>query len=398
MNTDISAQSLENLLQLSVSENPQLKALDLEYKAAMEQSNQVSQLPNPELGMGIPVLRPETRLGPQVLMISASQMFPWFGTLKSKEDVVVSMSKAKFERIAILKLDLFNTIKKSYYQIDFLNKKSEILKEFLVIYGTLESVSLAKVESGQSTTADVLRLQIKMQEFEQELRIIENQKKKFFAKINQATNQPIETEITIEDNLEMSEISGYDLEAYRSKIAYNHPLMTKLDYQIEASKQKQIINTNMNKPTFGVGIDYSLVNQRSDANLINNGRDIFVPKVKLSIPIYRKSYTAKNQEEDFIQEAIAYQKETIEDKMMSIIVQNKTDYDNAVLKLELYEQQIVTTQMAYEILLSNYSSTGKGFDDLLKIQNQLLAYKLGEIKEKLKGMTAIANIERVTEF
>ncbi len=398
LTTKVKGQSLENLLQLTVAENSELKFLNAEYETQLEKVNQVNQLPNPQLGVGLPVLRPETRLGGQVLMISASQMFPWFGTLKSKEDVVVTMSKAKFERIAALKLELFNTVKKGYYQIDFLNKKADILNEFLGIYKTLESVSLAKVESGQSTTADVLRIQIKIQEIDQELKIITNKKKKFYAQINQVTNQPLETEITITDSVRLTGLVDYNLENYRSKIQANHPLMTKLDYQIEASKQKQIINKNINKPTFGVGIDYSMLNQRTDANPDGNGRDIFIPKVKLSIPIYRKSYIAKNSEEDKYQEAIAYQKETLEDKMISMIVQSKVNYEEALLKKELYKQQIKTTQMAYEILLSNYSSTGKGFDDLLQIENQLLNYKLGLKQETLKGKIAIANIERIIGF
>ena len=90
------AQPLDSLLQLVVNNNTQLKAIELEYQAVLEKKNQVNQLPNPQLGVGVPVLRPETRLGPQMMMVSATQMFPWFGTLKSKEEVVISMSKAKY--------------------------------------------------------------------------------------------------------------------------------------------------------------------------------------------------------------------------------------------------------------------------------------------------------------
>ncbi len=81
----LNAQSLDSLLQLVVENNTQLKSIELEYESVMEKENQVNQLPNPQLGVGVPALRPETRLGPQMMMVSASQIFPWFGTLKSKE-------------------------------------------------------------------------------------------------------------------------------------------------------------------------------------------------------------------------------------------------------------------------------------------------------------------------
>ena len=103
-------QHLDSILQLVVDNNPELKALHLEYDAELMRKDQVSQLPNPTLGVGVPIFRPETRLGPQVLMISASQMFPWFGTNKAKEDVVISMSKSRFEKIELSRLQLFKKV------------------------------------------------------------------------------------------------------------------------------------------------------------------------------------------------------------------------------------------------------------------------------------------------
>lgn len=353
---------------------------------------------NPEIGVGVPVLRPETRLGPQVLMVSASQMFPWFGTYKSTKDVVISMSKAKFERIAAVKLNLFNTIKIAYYQINFLNEKTEILTEFLEIYKTIESVALAKVESGQSTLADVLRIQLKLQEFEQELSVIENQKLLYDAQINDITFQSFNTKIKIIDDLSYAPILNFNLDEYKKQIKAHHPLLVKIDYEIEASKNKQQVNNSVNKPKIGVGIDYSLVDQRTDANPEFNGRDIFIPKVKMSIPIYRKSCHAKNEEEALYQEALEMQKLSIENKFLGLLLKYKSDYDNAILKIELNKKQIETTQMAYEVLLAKYSSTGKGFDDLLQIQNQLLLYQLNLKIEKLIAFKAVANIDRLTDY
>lgn len=392
------AQPLDSLLQRVVEHNPELKSLQLEYEAELLKVDQVSQLPNPEIGIGVPVLRPETRLGPQVFMVSASQMFPWFGTFKSTKNVVISMSKAKYERIAAVKLNLFNKVKVAYYELNFLNEKAKILSEFLMIYRTLESVSLAKVESGQSTIADVLRIQLKLQEFEQELNVVENQKSVYYAEINELTHQTFDTEIRVTDELETSPLLNFNLENYQQKIREHHPLMLIIDSELEVSKNKQAVNSSMNKPTIGVGVDYSLINERTDANPQYNGRDIFIPKIKVSIPIYRKSYHSINEMESKYQESLEMQKLSIEDKMIGLLLKYKSAYDNAILKVELNLKQIETVEMAYNVLLSNYSSTGKGFDDLLQIQNQLLAYKLGLKMEKLNALKAIANINRLTDY
>lgn len=393
----LNAQSLDSLLQLVVENNTQLKSIELEYQSVLEKKNQANQLPNPQLGIGVPALRPETRLGPQMIMVSASQMFPWFGTLKSKEEVVISMSKAKYEQLSIVKLDLFYQVKTAYYQLCFLEQKQSILRDNIKLYESLEAISLANVESGQATLADVLRVQTKLQSLRQQLLMIENQKLVFESNINELTKQPASTKIELVDSLVLP-VLEYDLASFKNKIENNHPLITQVNYQIEQSNNAITVNSNMNKPTFGLGLDYSMVGQRTDANPINNGRDILVPKVMLSIPIYRKSYQAKIEEEKLIQQSLEVKKETITDKMISLLINYKADYDNGLLENSLYQNQSSTMQMAYDVLLSEYSSSGKGFEELLMVQNQLLDFDLGIYQAELKANIAQANIERITKF
>lgn len=393
----VHAQTLDSLLKWVVENNTQLKSIELEYQSILEKKNQVNHLPNPQVGVGVPALRPETRLGPQMVMVSASQMFPWFGTLKSKEEVVISMSKAKYEQIAIVKLDLFYQLKTSYYQLHFLNQKQTILNKNIRLFESLETISLAKVESGMSTLADVLRVQTKLQGLRQQLLMIENQKLVFEARIKELTKQPTSKKIEIADSLKL-ELLIYDSAAFRKKIQYYHPLINHINYQIEQSNNILSVNSNMNKPTIGLGLDYSLVNQRTDANPLSNGRDVLVPKLMVSLPIYRKSYKAKIQEENLIQQSLTVKKETITDKMMSLLTKYKAEYDNGILEKNLYQSQTKTMLLAYSVLLSEYSSSGKGFEELLMVQNQLLGYELGIKQSELKCNIAQVNIERITKF
>ena len=83
----VSAQEdLNNYLKTAAENNPGLKALFNEYMAALEVAPQVKALPDPQVAFGYFIQPVETRVGPQQFKISASQMFPWFGTLKAKEN------------------------------------------------------------------------------------------------------------------------------------------------------------------------------------------------------------------------------------------------------------------------------------------------------------------------
>lgn len=393
----VTGQTLDSLFRLAVENNSELRAVQSEYQAILARQDQVSQLPNPQLGVAIPVLRPETRLGPQVMMVSASQMFPWFGTFDSKKDLVIQMSKAKFEELAAIKLDLFFQIKIAYYQLVFLKNKERLYRESLENYKAIESIAVAKVEAGQSSVADVLRVQAKIDEMESVLNQIPNDALDLLAQINYVTNVPFNQQVNLIDSI-ATNLIDYNLDSYKSKIEKHHPIIKKLEYQIAVSNSRLKLNEKLNKPTFGVGLDYSLVNPRVDATPLNNGQDIFIPKVMVSIPLYRKSYKARINEESLNQDALRHKKESATDLVLSRLVAYKSDYDNAQISSELASSQLDKISSAYEILLANYSTGGKKFEELLTTQNEIIQLRLKSYWSSLNMGIAKAQIQRLTEF
>lgn len=391
------AQPLDSLLMQVVESNPELKRLHLEFEAEAMKADQVSQLPDPQLGIGVPVLRPETRLGPQVVMVSASQMFPWFGTLKSKEDVVISMSKVKYERIEAERLMLFNKVKIAYYKLQFLHEKEKILKDITKELDVMKAISLSKVEAGQTSSANVLRIQLKIDELSTQLQKIEQEKKQAYAVINGIVLQAWDTVVLPDENVKLAIVS-FDLAAFQAKIRADFPMMRMIDLQQELSDERLDVNRKMNAPKLGVGLDYSLVNPRTDMDPMYNGRDILVPKVMLTVPLYRKAYRAKEQEELLVQQSLDFAKDQLEAELLTMLLQFKADYDNAVLDHTLAQKQVETSRVAYSILLTDYSSSGKGFDDLLQVEMQILNYRLDEMKSLLAARVAVSNIERLTDY
>lgn len=391
------AQPLDSILMLVVENNAALKSLHLEFEAEAMKADQVSQLPDPQLGIGVPVLRPETRLGPQVMMVSASQMFPWFGTLNSKKDVVISMSKVKFERIEAERLMIFNKVKMAYFKLQFLKEKERILADILIQLNAMKNISLAKVEAGMTSTANVLRVQLRIDELSITLQKIKHEEQKENAIINEMTLQPTSNRIRTEGLLELPIIS-FDLEQYRNKILSDFPMMRMLDLQKEVSQERLDVNNKMGAPKLGVGLDYSLVNPRTDMDPMYNSRDILIPKIMLTVPLYRKEYRAKEKEELLIQQSLDFSKEQLEAELLSMLVQFHADYENAVLDHQLAGQQMETAGSAYSILLSEYSSSGKGFDDLLQVQMQLMNYQLQVKQSLLSAKLAVSNIERLTDY
>ena len=80
-------QELDKYLVIAAENNPGLQVKFNEYMAALEVAPQVKGLPDPQAAFAYFISPVETRVGPQQFRFSISQMFPWFGTLKTKENI-----------------------------------------------------------------------------------------------------------------------------------------------------------------------------------------------------------------------------------------------------------------------------------------------------------------------
>lgn len=69
------------LIATLLAQNPQLRALEAEWKSARQQAVIVGALPDPMFTFGYYVSSVETRVGPMQEKIGIGQRFPWFGKL-----------------------------------------------------------------------------------------------------------------------------------------------------------------------------------------------------------------------------------------------------------------------------------------------------------------------------
>lgn len=391
--TSASAQSLDVLMEKAVAENLELKVLEKEYLAALEKAPQVSQLPDPEVGVGAFPLPVETRLGAQTARLSATQMFPWFGTLDSKADLENAKAKTLYERIGAEQLNLFYELKTAYFRLYEVEQSQSIIQRNITLFEALERLALSKVESGKATAADVLRVQLKIEELQQELEILEAAKTNPLATINQLLNRPLETPITTTDSLSFAPLL-FDRDTLTVNIQENHPMLRMFELQQEVSRKAISLNELDGKPSVGVGMDYIMVNQRSDASPTNNGRDILQLRASVKIPLYREKYSAKKAEENLKIAALENKKADVLSMFNATIEKAYADHRSARLKMDLYEKQIEITQAAINILESEYSSKGNNFDELLRLEKELIDYDLKMLKAIVQSHIAKSSIER----
>lgn len=389
----VRAQSLVSLLAEADSANLELKALYTDYLAALEKAPQVSQLPEPEAGFGIFILPVETRLGPQWVRLSATQAFPWKGTLKTRQDISVVMAKAQYEKIANARLLMHYQVRQSWYQYYELEKRQAILQKSIELFRSLESLVTTKMAAGKADLSDVLRIQLRIQEMETEISTLKNQQEKPLATINQLLSRPSDTPLTLADTLSMTEIP-YDPESLLDSIAGSHPMIRMYDWQREASQMNIELNRLEGMPSFAVGIDYITVGKRTDAEPEGNGRDILGPRVGVRVPLYRDKYKAREQEEQLRIEALGIRQKDQVLQFRAGIQRAFSDAEEARLQYDLSLRQHQTLDTVWALLLQEYQTNGARFIDLLQVDNQRIQYELLELSAIVKSHRALTEVER----
>ena len=386
-------QTPRELLEVALQGNPQRAALHMEYQASLEKIPQIRQLPDFQLGVGGFLLPVETRLGPQQTRLSASQMFPWFGTLQVQEDQARAQAEVQKERTTSYELDLYYQIQKACFQLYEIDQSQMIVKRNQVLLESLKGLAESQVASGKATVADGLLVELKRQALEQEIKLLESQKRKPVAVLNQLLNRPLDASIVPMDTLEFAILPG-QMDSLFAEIRQQNPQLQLLSLQQEVSRQALKVNHKMGQPILGLGVDYLVINARTDAFPSNNGRDALQLKAMVSIPLDRKKYTAKEREENLKIEALESRKEEALTQIHSAIEQAYADHEQAILLRELYLKQKETTEAAIQVLRTAYSQQGSRFEELLKLEGELIQYDLKELKTRVLSHLAKAEVER----
>ena len=86
-------------------------------------------------------------------------------------------------------------------------------------------------------------------------------------------------------------------------------MLDAIDLKQQASEKGELAARRQGLPKLGVGLDYAIVGKRTDMELDDNGKNVFMPMVSMSIPIFRKKYRAAEKEAQLMQEKYSFQKE-----------------------------------------------------------------------------------------
>jgi len=388
------AQELADYLKIAESNNPNLKSKYLEYLAAKEKVGQVGALDEPTISFGYFVSPIETRIGAQRAKISISQMFPWFGTLEIKESIETEKSSSIYEVYSDEKNKLFLEVKSLYFEIIELKEKIKLQNELKEIFESYKTFAVSKYSNEKGTMVDILRVDILIDNIKTEIEIANNRIVPLESEFNKLLNR---------ENLNKVEVTGFDtvnsniLNLYKvDSVWKENPLIRSIDYKIKSAKADEKLAVNEGNPKFGLGLDYAFVSERTDANPAGNGSDVIMPMITFSLPIYREKINARKKEAQFKYMSLESRKEEIKNSLFSKFEQTKYEINKSLKMIELYKLQIAKTNQSIDLLYSEYSNSGKEFNEVLSMHKSLLRYKIEQLGAMKNYFTSLAKLDYLT--
>jgi len=444
--------SLQEYIDIAIGKNPVVQQKFAEYQAALQKVPQVRSLPDPELSAGVYLKPMELTAGNQVADIRLMQMFPWFGVLKNASEEMKLMARAKFEIFRDAKLEVRFNVQSTWYDLFKIRKEISITERNMEILKIIERLALVKYKappagnagtlssgtgmapvspaggspgmqgmggsesnkvyatssrpsgemnsssmdtfSDNTSLTDLYRIQIETGELEDNLAQLKNQelvlKALFNSYLNRHPGSPVAAvEILATDSLYIP------LSAVSDSILKKNPMLDMAEFEKQSYEARKKMNSAMGYPMLGIGVNYSVITKNSISASSMNGNDMLMPMVTLTLPIYRKKYTAMVNEADLLRSSAINNYEAAKNSLQVDFYRASQLYKDSQRRISLYENQYDLASKSLDLMIKSFSVSSTGLTEVLRACQQTLDYELKKVEAIADFNTAVAWLNRL---
>jgi outer membrane protein TolC len=245
--------------------------------------------------------------------------------------------------------------------------------------------------------ADLYRIQIEIGDLENNKALFLNQQNVLVAQFNSYLNRPVVSQVALPDTLSADTL-GISLSAVTDSMLTNNPMLGMLQYEQKSLESRKKMVTKMGYPMIGLGLNYSVINKNEMITADMNGKDMIMPMVTMTLPIYRKKYKAMQTETDLLKAATAQNYTASANNLKTEYYQAIRLYQDAQRRVTLYSNQSLLAGKTLDIMMQSFAVSGSGLTDILRIRQQTLDYDYRQVEAVADFNTAIAWLKRLMAF
>ena len=392
MNTGKAA--LSEFIQVALNENPQIKAADKEWQAALQRIPQAKSLPDPLLSYSHFGQSVETRLGPQRNKISVSQMFPFFGKLSIKGDVAHSQAWILEAQYRAVKADIMLRVKQTFFSLYWFDKALKISQEEKDVLQRLARIAQKKYETGQATQPDVLKAQLEISKVLDKILSLKQGRKAVAAEMNALLNRTVEASVWIVDEVEVPGIQ-FELPELYEWAKENRPELIKVQRLIEKGEKSLKLTKKNYYPDFHVMFDYIDIGSGTTTSP-EDGRNAWMGSIGINIPLWRKRLRAAEAEEATKLEASEDLYRNVENETLSRVNELYFEAKTVEEQIKLYRYSLLPqAEQSFKASEIGYLAGKVDFLNLLESERMVLMIKTGYHKAVSDLNKSLARLERI---
>ncbi|HEX3036217.1 MAG TPA: TolC family protein [Thermodesulfobacteriota bacterium] len=388
--------TLESLIEEALRNNPEIKAARARWKASTKRPSQEGSLPDPMVGVSWQNVSFDnitlTEDPDSMIRFPFSQEFPFPGKLSLKEKIAIEEAEALGKSYEATVREVVADLKEAYYNWYLVNKSIEITSKNKELIQKFLKISEAKYEVGKGIQQDVLKAQVELSKFIEQIEILKQKKGIIEARIISILNRLPDSTLGEPEAVEKTSLNLTVEELY--KIAEeNAPVLKARENLLEREEKALKLARREYYPDFVLGASPGVMGM-SEGGV----QGVWEVSLGVKVPLYfwRKQRFGVEEAVKELQAAKGDYANTKQDLLFNI----KDKYLAAKTSenlLKLYKEGIIPqSRLSLESALSGYQVGDVDFLTLIDNSVTLFNFELEYHRQLAEYQKAIARLEEIT--
>lgn len=361
----------------AIRNNPGLKSEYQAYQAQMANAKGAGVLSDPQLSVGVFPQAMHHVNGKQLATITIMQMFPWFGTLKAGREQMEYKAQEAYQKFREKSLSTAFDVEKQWYSILATQEKVKAVKRKRALLNDIKKVAIylyKNYTSGRGTKmSDQLRLDAEEERLKEQTESLETQLTLQKQQFNITLHRRPNVALSLPDSIPLRQMPTFNW----TEIERNNPKLAQYSAIQKAFKSQEKQARAKGMPMIGVGLQY-MVNGKVDMPMMPNmnGKDMMMPMVSVTIPVYRKKITSAIHSAQLMERSAAYNYQSQLDALQSTYLSIEQRADDIKRKLKLYESEVSLLNRTLELMQKEYATGAASLTDILQTTRESIDYDL----------------------
>lgn len=361
----------------AIRNNPSLKSEYQAYQAQMANAKGAGVLSDPQLSVGVFPQAMHHVNGKQLATITIMQMFPWFGTLKAGREQMEYKAQEAYQKFREKSLSTAFDVEKQWYSILATQEKVKAIKRKRALLNDIKKVAIylyKNYTSGRGTKmSDQLRLDAEEERLKEQTESFETQLTLQKQQFNITLHRRPNVALSLPDSIPLRQMPTF----HWTEIERNNPKLAQYSAIQKAFKSQEKQARAKGMPMIGVGLQY-MVNGKVDMPMMPsmNGKDMMMPMVSVTIPVYRKKITSAIHSAQLMERSTAYNYQSQLDALQSTYLSIEQRANDVKRKLKLYESEVSLLNRTLELMQKEYATGAASLTDILQTTRESIDYDL----------------------